>query len=121
MSDFYDDKKKCRKNWRDTPEHLTLADWMFLECLRTAQNREEFEQIMQAAYEVSGRFVHVHPTVRKRLPFEPGDRGTTYDFIYWFFNRVIGWPEGRNYYFGGSSVAKEFYYPSLLKDIYLTD
>lgn len=70
MSEFYDEKKQCRKTAWDTPEHLSDRDWDF---------------IAHVLLCMSGRAV---VSFWRLLNTRDG-----LAFLY----RAIGWPEGANY------------------------
>ncbi len=76
---FYCYKKKCRKTAWETPEYLTEYDWILLAKLIVAleaNDKKMFDSILYPRY--------------KRKVKEDND--------YIFFNRIVGWVEGKVYY-----------------------
>lgn len=67
MSEFYDDKKKCRKTAWNTPEHLGAADWATVAELIEAIESNDPARLYQL---LSGPYARP------------------------IFYRILGWPEG---------------------------
>ena len=81
---FFCEKKRCRKTAWDTPEYLSEGDWDLVQGVVDAllsKDRSRFDAI-----------------IKSREAAEA------------FFYRVCGWPEGLNYYWSGSSSARDFYF-----------
>jgi hypothetical protein len=86
---FYCRRKQCRKSVWATPEYLSDRDWRLVEGVVSAfttGDRAAFEALLE------------------------GDGAAA------FFYRVIGWPEGLNYYVGGSATARANYFAGFCRD-----
>lgn len=81
---FFCYKKQCRKTAWETPEYLTESDWQFVEELIKALEAKDKAAFDKILYFRPKGYPHVKEGYEDR------------DYI--FFNRVMGWPEGKGYY-----------------------
>jgi hypothetical protein len=90
MSAFYCKKKGCRKSAWETPEHLTSED----------------RGLVSGAVKSIKAGLDPFAAFLEDLPKEKYDA---------FFDRVIGWPEGKTYWRNVSPTGKGFYYTAIVK------
>lgn len=86
-SPFYCHKKNCRKTAWETPEYLTEEDWKMVRGALAALEAGDLDAFL--------------------LAIKPDPDS--------FFDRILGWPEGYQYMWRGTSKAQIFHFSCLKK------